>query len=80
MAKIVGATLRGADTTARSPSSDTTASDEVITHGFLNTSLHPFFPPDIRIASKASDLRSEASARFNIGDVTAAALRALCPP
>jgi len=53
---------------------------EVITHGFLLTSLHPRVPQDIRVPTSARDLVSKAGARFNMSEATASALRSLCPP
>ena len=53
---------------------------EVITHGFLRTSDHPYgLPPDIRNPSDPRTLRARYNYQWNIGTQTAQELRAKCP-
>lgn len=55
------------------------AAHEVITHGFIPTADHPFFPDDIRKPWRQRDNVSRGGGRFSISDSTAGALRAQCP-
>ncbi len=52
---------------------------EVITHGFLPTSLDTFLPIDIRTPWSGREGVSKAGGRFSLSDTTSAALRARCP-